>query len=78
MSETIHLEGIDVSYDREMAVKAAGHLLLALKVLHGAPVLNENLLDLADLVFAKILGDAEEIALAAELIEEAICSGAGA
>ena len=72
MSSTIHLEAIEASYDRELAVKAAGHLLLALKALHGGPVLTEDLLDKAVLNLAYLLGDSEEVELANELIDAAI------
>ena len=72
MTNTIHLPEIDATYDRDLAIRAAKLHLLCVKTLHGQPELTENYWDLAVHSFASLLGDDEELQLAAELIEAAI------
>ena len=72
MTDTVHLADIDATYDRDLAIRAAKLHLLCVKTLHGQPELTENYWDLAVHSFAALLGDDEELQLAAELIEAAI------
>jgi hypothetical protein len=73
MAEVIHLlPGIGVSYDRDQAIKAAHHLLLAYQALHGLGSLSDAHLDQVASLLAGLLGDDDEIALAGDLVNAAL------
>ena len=61
--------GDGVTRDRELAIQATRHILIALKLLIGEPSLqHEDLLDLADLKVAYMLGGDDWVPIAIELV----------
>ena len=61
--------GDGVAIDRELAIQATRHILIALKLITGAPSLqHESLLDLADLKVAYMLGGDDWLPIATELV----------
>jgi hypothetical protein len=73
MAEVIHLlPGIGVSYDRDQAVKATHHLLLAYQELHGLASLSDAHLDQVASLLAGLLGDNDEVVLAGDLVNAAL------
>ena len=61
--------GDGVTRDRELAIQATRHILIALKLLIGAPSLqDETLLDLADYKVSYMLGGDDWLPIATELV----------
>ena len=68
--------GDGMAIDRELAIQATRHILIALKLITGSPSLqDEHLLDVADMKVAYMLGGDDWMPIAAELIN-AVLTGA--
>ena len=70
--------GDGLTIDRDLAIEATRHILIAMKLITGAPVLNSDpVLDLADQKVADMLGGDEWTPIARELIKSVLEQEAG-